>query len=426
MPIFQGTSVLDLVYLRPRVSNICVTKSRQLSQGIQGVAPNGNFPDAEAMMAEALQRAGRTAFSETSFLGPLKKLLQSYRCEADLSSTGWYATRFDIMRCLANRLRLDAAEEENPAITKSAINAPVFITGLPRSATTFLHTLLSLDPDNAVPRCWRLMHPYPPKNSLAAFLCKAQVELQLRLFRCLTPGLGKLHELSADAPQECTDITAYSFQSLRFDSTHHIPSYQAWLDSHGHNGAFRFHRRFLQHLETQAPGHHWVLKSPDHVFALGAIRNIYPDARLVFLHRDPLSVVASCSRLTELLRKPFARRIDRSEIGQQVSTRLIESTKRMMNAAAATDTILHLHYRDVVSQPMEAVKKLYAHSNRVLGREAEQRMQSWLARPRSRPRRKYRLDDYGLDAGALSECFAPYREFFDIKTERPLADYYLA
>src|SRR5690242_5304171 len=153
------------------------------------------------MVAEALKRARRRAFSDMSFLGPLKRLLQSYRNEADLSATGRYATRFDIMRCLANRLRLDAAEEENPAITSAQIRAPIFITGLPRSATSFLHTLLSLDPDNAVPRCWRLIHPYPPANALAAFWCKAQVELQLRLFRCLNPGLSSLHELSADEPQ---------------------------------------------------------------------------------------------------------------------------------------------------------------------------------------------------------------------------------
>src|SRR5205814_10675678 len=114
-----------------------------------------------------------------------------------------------------------------------------------------------------------------------------------------------LHELSADTPQECTDITAHSFQSLRFENTHHVPSYQAWLDSHGHHEAFRFHRRFLQHLEAQAPGRRWILKSPDHVFALAAIKNVYPDARIIFLHRDPLSVVGSCSTLAELLRRPF-------------------------------------------------------------------------------------------------------------------------
>jgi hypothetical protein len=408
------------------VPNYCVTKSRQLPQGVQVVTADKGLPDAEAMLAEALRRARRPAFSDLSFLGPLKRLLQSYRCEADLSAAGRYATRFDIMRCLANRLRLDAAEEENPAITSTAIRAPVFITGLPRSATSFLHMLLSLDPGNAVPHCWRLIHPYPPANPLAAFFCKAQVELQLRLFRYLTPGLSSLHQLSAGAPQECTDITAHSFQSLRFDSTHNVPSYQAWLDAHGHDDAFRFHRRFLQHLETQAPGRHWVLKSPDHVFALDAIKSVYPDARIVFLHRDPLSVVASCSKLAELLRRPFTRRIDRTELGRQVSMRLIESTQRMAKAALASNDILHLHYREVVSQPLEAVKKLYAHSGRILGSDAEQRMQSWLAHPAQRPRRKYSLSEFGLDAAQLSERFAPYRDVFDIKAERPLADYYAA
>ncbi|HEX4635261.1 MAG TPA: sulfotransferase [Rhizomicrobium sp.] len=375
-------------------------------------------------MAEALRRAGRATFSETSFLGPLKRLLQSYRNEADLSATGRYATRFDIMRCLANRLRLDAAEDENPAITDAAIRAPIFITGLPRSATSFLHALLSLDPDNAVPRCWRLIHPYPP--AMMAFWYKTQVEFQLFLYRCLTPGLAGLHHLSADEPQECTDITAHCFQSLRFDSTHHVPSYQAWLDAHGHDDAFRFHRRFLQHLEAQEPGHHWILKSPDHVFALDAIRKIYPDARIVFLHRDPLSVVASCSKLAELLRRSFARRIDRVQVGRQVSTRLIEGTQRMMQAASASDDILHLHYRDVVSAPLETVRKLYAHSGRRLGTEGERRIESWLARPKRRPHRPYRLSDFGLDAGALSERFAPYKAYFDIKAERSLADYYAA
>ncbi len=404
--------------------NYCVTKSRQLPRGVQKVTADKGLPDAETLLAEALRRARRNAFSDLAFLGPLKRLLQSYRSEANLSAAGRYATRFDIMRCLANRLRLDAAEEENPAITAAAIHDPVFITGLPRSATSFLHTLLSLDPDNAVPRCWRLIHPYPPADAVAAFLCKAQVELQLGLFRCLTPGLSSLHQLSAEAPQECTDITAHSFQSLRFDTTHHIPSYQAWLDAHGHDDAFRFHRRFLQHLETQAPGRRWVLKSPDHVFALDAIKRVYPDARIVFLHRDPLSVVASCSKLAELLRRSFTHHIDRIQIGRQVSTRLVESTRRMMQAS--NGDILHLHYRDVVSAPLDAVRKLYAHSGRVLGHQAEQRMQTWLAHPSQRPRRRYSLCEFGLDAGALDACFAPYKDAFDIKAERPLADYYAA
>ena len=170
------------------------------------------------MMAAALRRAGRSAFSDPSFAPALERLLKSYEEEADLSLFGSYATCFDVMRCLSNLLRLDAAEEENPAIRSAVVRQPVFITGLPRSATTFFHSLLAQDPENVVPRCWRLIHPYPPEGSWAASLRKAQVELQLGLFRWATPGIGELHPLSADTPQECTDITAHSFQSLRSEA----------------------------------------------------------------------------------------------------------------------------------------------------------------------------------------------------------------
>jgi hypothetical protein len=369
------------------------------------------------MMHEALRRANRRVFSDPSFIEPLKRLLKSYEEEADLSGFGRRAVRFDMMRCLNNLLRLDAAEEDNPAILSRVIDRPIFITGLPRSATTFLHSLLSQDPANAVPYCWQLIYPY---RSRAAFfgidLRRTQVDFQLRLFHCLSPGLRDLHPLSADTPQECTDITAQVFQSLRFDNTHRIPSYQSWLDAHGHRDAFRFHRRFLQHLDTGAPGRRWVLKSPDHVFSLDAIRAVYPDAQIVFLHRDPLSVVASCSKLSELLRRPFTRHIDRAEIGHYVSSRLVESAERMV--ASQSEHILHLHYRQVVSAPMETVDKLYRHCGLALSREAEQRMQAWLARPRRRPTRTYNLAEFGLDAASLQERFARYVNTFGVCVEQ--------
>lgn len=377
-------------------------------------------------MAKALRLARREAFYDMSFAAALKRLLRSYREEANLSTVGRYAVCFDIMRCLTNLLRLDAAEERHPAIRSQPITQPVFITGLPRSATTFLHTLLSLDPQNAVPRCWHLMYPYPPTRFFPPVLCRMQVEMQLRLFQCLTPGLAALHPLTANTPQECTDVTAHIFQSLRFDTTHRVPSYQNWLVSHGHHNAFRFHRRFLQHLGTQARGRHWILKSPDHVFALDDIRAIYPDAKIVFLHRDPLSVVASCSKLTELLRRPFARDVDRAEVGQQVSLRLVESAARMVKATLSMDSILHLKYQDVVSAPMKAVRKLYRHSGRILEVEAEQHMLRWLARQRRQRSHKYSMAEFGLDAGVLSERFAPYTKTFNMEMERPLSDYHAA
>ena len=371
------------------------------------------IPDVEILIDKALRRAGRTKFSDLSFVQPLSLLLKSYAEEADLSSFGRYACRWDLERCLANLLRLDMAEEEDPGIVTRQIRKPVFITGMPRSASSFLHTMLSLDPDNIVPRCWQLIYPYPLHRCFLD-LRKTRVAMELCLFHCMTPGLEGLHHLSADAPQECTDITAQIFQSIRFENTHRIPSYQAWIDRHGHHDALLFHRRFLQHLDAQAPGRRWVLKSPDHVFALNAIRTVYPDAQIVFLHRDPVSVVFSCAKLAERLRRPFTNHLDPMEIGRHVSARLAEAAAHMIDAASHVPHILHLNYQDVVASPMEAVRKVYRHCGFGLSETAAQRMAAFVEQPHQRSPRQHDLAEFGLDAGSLRDRFASYVRHFAV------------
>ncbi len=368
-------------------------------------------------MEAALRQTTRTHFSDMGFVEPLKRLLRSYDEEAELSRFGRYAARFDVMRCLENLLRFDAAEEIDPRITARPIEAPVFITGLPRSSTTFIHTLLAQDPANTVPRCWELIYPYPWRmNIFGSDRRRDWVELQFRIFQVLSPGVAGLHPLSADTPQECTDITAQVFQSLRFDTTHNIPSYQRWFDQHGHKDAFRFHRRFLQHLDAQRPGRRWILKSPDHVFALDAIRAAYPDAKIIFLHRDPLSVVASCAKLTELLRRPFTRHLNPKAVGHNVASRLIESADRMATAAASGG-ILHLYFREVVSDPLRAVSMIYSHCGRELTATARNRMELWLARRKKAQRHHYDLAEFGLDPAWLRESFARYMDYFAVPKE---------
>lgn len=369
-------------------------------------------------MAIALRRAGRTSFSNLSFVEPLRRLLHSYEREADLSRFGYRAMRFDVLRCLTNLLLLDGVEEADPSIVARPIERPVFITGLPRSATTFLHTLLAQDPANAVPRGFQSIHPYP-QRVLGMDVRRLEVGAEFALFRLFSPGVAALHPIAADAPQECTDITAQVFQSLRYDTTHRIPSYLSWIETHGHEDAFRFHRRFLQHLDAQVPGRRWVLKSPDHVFTLEAIKTVYPDARIVFLHRDPLSVVASCVKLAELLRKPFTRHLDREQVGDQVSSRLVESTGHMVKAAGRDPNILHLHYRKVVANPLEAVRSLYYHCGMNLSEEAEAHMRQWLTKSRPHRHPHYSLEEFGLDARDLSRRFARYMKVFGVSPEAP-------
>jgi hypothetical protein len=374
----------------------------------------------DELLESALSRARRHDFADRSFVRPLEQLLAACNEEADLSALGSRALRLDVLRCLRNLLQFDEIEADDPCVLSRPIRAPVFITGMPRSGTTFLHRLVLQDPGTIAPRLFQLVYPYAARTGrLGTALCKQWVSLQLALFRAIAPELNALHPVTVDAPEECTDITAHVFQSLRFESTYRVPSYSGWLGRSGLLEGYRFHRRFLQHLDAQLPGRRWILKSPDHLFALGDVTKIYPDAQLVFVHRDPVRVLASVARLTEVLRRPFARSVDRVEIGRQVSTSWIDGAQRM-SELSSSGGVLHLHYRQIISRPLDAVRAIYRHSGLVLTEEAEGRMRSWMrasVNVRRPPSRDYKLAEFGLDAGLLRERFTRYTDTFGIEIE---------
>jgi Sulfotransferase family len=213
---------------------------------------------------------------------------------------------------------------------------------------------------------------------------------------------------------------AHVFASLRFDTTYRIPSYRRWLDETGHLDARRFHKRFLQHLQHQSTGGgRWVLKCPDHVFALAAIRAVYPDARLLFVHRDPLAVLLSVVRLTEVLTRLFTRRVDKAEIGQQHSDRWLAATELMIAAAREqcfAEPISQVHCLDLVRNRVETVATLCGHFGLALDPDVADRIGRLVkAKPNGGyGARRSSLEEYGLDVSLERERYTRYMAHFGI------------
>jgi hypothetical protein len=375
------------------------------------------FDDA-ALIAAARRRSGLERFGSDAFREPLRLLLRCYAEESDLSLVGRMAVKWDVTRFLTNLLRLAAEEEAQPAITARPVEAPIFITGLPRSGTTFLHSLLTEDPANLAPHCWQTVFPYPPPGKPDRRV--ELVDRQLRMFARMAPDFPDAHPITATSPQECSEITAHVFRSLRFDTTHAVPSYRAWLDAEGHEEAYRFHRRFLQHLQHQMGPGQWVLKCPDHIFAMPAIRAVYPDARFVFVHRDPAKVLASVTRLTEILRRPFTRHLDRRQLGRQESDRWADGAARLIRESEAdrAGLIFHVLHTDLVADPIGTVWALYRHFGMRLSAGAEGSItRAVTAAAQGERGHSYGMEDYGLDPENQRHRFAGYIEHFRIRPE---------
>src|SRR5690348_14766918 len=202
---------------------------RSVFQAADVLKPRHEPLSADQLIAAAQRRTGLAEFGETPFRAALDKFLSACTDEASLSLVGRIATRWDVVRFLSNLLRLHAEESRDPAISDETIERPIFITGLPRSGTTFLHRLLMEDPANRAPRVWQTIYPSPPASGRRDAR-RSHVARQLRAFERLAPEFRALHPLDANSPQECSEITAHVFRSLRFDTTYRVPSYRRWLD----------------------------------------------------------------------------------------------------------------------------------------------------------------------------------------------------
>jgi hypothetical protein len=179
-----------------------------------------------------------------------------------------------------------------------------------------------------------------------------------------------------------------------------------------------------------------VLKSPDHVSALDAIAAVYPDARIVFVHRDPLKVLPSDCRLTEVLRGPFTRQVDRERIGEQVSNDWSDCAARLVRAADRgggaprevvrgdpgawpAEPIFHIHYKSLVADPLATVEALYRHFGLPLAEVTASEIHRLIAEhPRGGyGRNAYRFADYGLDPRREARRFGDYVRRFGIELE---------
>jgi hypothetical protein len=406
---------------RSRLLRLINTAGRRL-------AKNG-FPflrlDEKALLDKAGKQTGLDDFGDDSFREAMRVLFRAYETEAEFSFVGRICVRGDTLRLLSNRLRLVADRRRHPAIADEVIRRPLFITGLPRSGTTFLHALLAQDPAHRAPQVWEVMYPSPPpeRASYAANPRITTTARQLKWLDWLMPGFETVHLIDARLPQECIAITSHDFRSYTFESMYAVPSYRAWHDRQDKRLEYEFHRHFLQHLQWRCPGQRWVLKAPSHLLALEGLLQVYPDACILLTHRDPLKVLASCASFTEVLRRGFSDHIDKASIAREVRQRWVEgaglAVKYRQAPGNLQQQLFDVHYAELLRDPMSMVRRIYTHFDLELSAAAETAMERFLlANPKNKGGvHRYSLEEFGLNPAEERRRFQFYLDFFGIEPE---------
>jgi hypothetical protein len=238
------------------------------------------------------------------------------------------------------------------------------------------------------------------------------------------PGFKAMHPMGPQFAQECVRITAGDFRSMIFPTQYRVPSYAKWLiEEADMASAYRWHRRFLQVLQSRHHGERWVLKSPGHLWCLGALRKEYPNALLVQTHRDPLRIIASLGSLLATLRKLGSDEIGLEEGAAEFAGYLESGFERAVdvreNGTVPSDRVVDVQFREFMSDPFKTIRGIYEPLGLELSREAEGRMRAFLeSHPQDlHGKHHYTFAETGLDRDEWRERTRRYREYFDVPSE---------
>ena len=375
---------------------------------------------ADKIIDQARQQTGLSDLGDDSILEGLNRLVDAFNKEARLTERGAQSVEATLVSYLANRLRIEDYLAKHPDLLDRPIEKPLFVFGLPRTGTTLVINLLSVDPARRCFLRWEAFDSVPPPRAEELHAGpryeKSQAETEMSLK--YAPHISAIHHENADSPTECQFAMTPSFVSQVYDSMYHIPSYHKWfLYEADYLPAFRFHQRFLKLLQAHTGGR-WTLKNPWHPLYLDALTTVYPDAQLVMTHRDPVEVVASACSLLKAVRPMFSDEVDPVAIGEC----LLETFDLMIERTLAFkekygwDSIYDMQYADVMRDPVGEVRKIYAHFDEPFTAAAGSAMETYMAEnPKGKHgRHTYSLEDYGLSREQIRERYRDYCERFGV------------
>ena len=383
--------------------------------------------DADAMLDAAVESTGFDDMGAPDWRDGLDRLLDDLDGPARLNDLGRTIVETEVAGYLGNRLEILAWRSAHPEVAEGKITRPIVIVGQPRTGTTILYDLLAQDPANRAPLTWEVDHPVPPPET-ATFGTDpriAEAEAVAAMPDLIIPGFTDFHPMGAQLAQECVRMTGGDFRSMIFPTQYDVPAYNRWLLHEADMApAYRWHRIYLQHLQSRHAADRWLLKSPAHLWSLGALLDEYPDALVVQTHRDPVRVIASISALVALLRSmasdhgTVARAAD--QYAEDILVGLERSVEARRDGTVPADQVVDVRFDEFMADPFATIGAVYDALGLEFSAEAESRMRAFLA---DHPGdgggggSRYTFADTGLDADELRARGRDYQEFFGVPSE---------
>ncbi len=377
------------------------------------------------IIAEAERRVG---IQDPEFvLRPnLEHLVAALNVDNPLSALGEASAYKTLVDRTVDRLQAIKWLRDYPEIADEVIDRPVFLTGLPRSGTTYFQYLFDRDVRFRLIRTWESIAPSPPPGFDAESVRRRKAEEAERRRQAIPKeieGFAALHLLDLDGPDECHVFMEHSYAAAGYQNIYDVPSHFDYIStSLDFTPSYRVHKRQLQLLQWRLPQPRWAVKYPNHVLAMDAILNVYPDARFVMTHRDPVQTLASIAKMTLTLRGTRYDSVDPRRVGRQMLHFVRRHIDRIMAFCQSPqgNRVTHVDYYRLVDNPSAVMTEVHAGLGIDSPAAVRAAVASWREKnpKNARGANPYSVEQFGINPDEAAQLYSDYMRYFDIPREQ--------
>jgi hypothetical protein len=382
--------------------------------------------DEHSLLDHARRNTGLSDFGHDGWLEHFRVLIEAIDREAQLHFVGRVLARSDILIYLEARLRMVDWCANHPEVHEQQIQKPILILGFGRSGTTILFEIMAQDPQFRVVKKWEALFPCPPPEAQSR-VADPRIALAEKISgfsENIIPEFKSMHKLGGDLPVESAEFVYFTFLSEIFPMIFQVPTYARYLADQDRRYTFQWQKTFLKLLQSTQPPRRWLMKGPSHLPYLAEWLDVYPDARIIFTHRDPIVSADSVVSLHGALYwwrtdHPWGDgSIDEWFIPEERAKIWDGIIERMESGAIPTENTAHFQYHEFMIDPIDSIKKLYADLSLTLLPEVEEQMRAYLA---ERPQEQFGKHRYNSSPKAViaqeRKTYARYQNYFKVANE---------
>jgi Sulfotransferase family len=416
----QHGEVIDIADMRNPVLN------EAQKMALAGAAQVRFDFSVEKFLSTAKAQTGLSDFGAMDFVERLGIWCEAINEDVCLSAVGRAGLWAMILRYASDRLRIEHMVRLHPEILDIKIDRPIIVAGPPRSGTTHLLGLLSADTRFRSLPWWEAIAPVPTEADTPAADDTnprwTRADAGWSQYEAVLPLFKYMHEFSADHISEDIELQALDFSSYLIEWMALVPKWRDYYLSHDQTGTYAYLKKGLQVLTFLKGPNRWVIKCPQHMEQLPALRATFPDATYVITHRDPVGSIRSTLSMWLYASRVLRTKSDPEEPKSYWINRyktLLERCVRDHGILPPEQTV-DVYFHEWIKDPDPILQKIYAKADLPLNAETLAKLHKYHADndPGVKGRVVFNLErDFGIKAEDIRKQFGFYFDKFPVRVE---------